>query len=65
LHSVLRGDEYRKRLPSTPPFSLEQPGGFAASDKAGFYHNTFDPFYRDQEGAVPEGDSHRLRDWII
>jgi len=34
---------------STPPFSLEQPGGFAASDKAGFYHNTFDPFYRDQK----------------
>jgi glycosidase len=46
---------------STPPFSLEQPGGFAASDKAGFYHNTFDPFYRDQEGAVPEGTTVTLR----
>jgi len=39
---------------STPPFSLEQPAGFSATDKAGFYHNTFDPFYRDHEGAVPE-----------
>ena len=46
---------------STPPFSLEQPGGFAATDKAGFYHNTFDPFYRDQEGAVPESTTVTLR----
>ena len=46
---------------STPPFSLEQPGGFSASDKAGFYHNTFDPFYRDQEGAVPESTTVTLR----
>jgi len=46
---------------STPPFSLEQPGGFPAADKAGFYHNTFDPFYRDQEGAVPEGTAVTLR----
>ena len=46
---------------STPPFSLEQPGGFAAADKAGFYHNTFDPFYRDQEGAVPESTTVTLR----
>ena len=46
---------------STPPFSLEQPGGFPAADKAGFYHNTFDPFYRDQEGAVPESTTVTLR----
>ena len=39
---------------STPPFSLEQPAGFSAADKAGFLHDTFDPFYRDQEGAVTE-----------
>ena len=46
---------------STPPFSLEQPAGFSATDKAGFYHNTFDPFYRDHEGAVPEGTPVTLR----
>ena len=46
---------------STPPFSLEQPAGFNAADKAGFYHNTFDPFYRDQEGAVPENTQVTLR----
>jgi glycosidase len=46
---------------STPPFSMEQPAGFSASDKAGFYHNTFDPFYRDQEGAVPENTPVTLR----
>ncbi|HZM09029.1 MAG TPA: alpha-amylase family glycosyl hydrolase [Candidatus Limnocylindrales bacterium] len=46
---------------STPPFSMEQPGGFSTQDKAGFYHNTFDPFYRDQEGAVPENTQVTLR----
>jgi glycosidase len=46
---------------STPPFSLEQPSGFSAADKAGFYHNTFDSFYRDQEGAVPESTTVTLR----
>src|SRR6202140_3250066 len=46
---------------STPPFSLEQPSGFSAADKAGFYHNTFDSFYRDQEGAVPESTPGTLR----
>ena len=40
---------------------MEQPGGFSAADKAGFYHNTFDPFYRDQEGAVPENTTVTLR----
>src|SRR5215469_9436539 len=46
---------------STPPFSLEQPGGFSAQDKAGFLHNTFDAFYRDQEGAVTENTLVTLR----
>jgi len=46
---------------STPPFSMEQPAGFSAADKAGFYHNTFDPFYRDQEGAVPANTQVTLR----
>ncbi len=46
---------------STPPFSNEQPAGFSGADKAGFYHNTFDPFYRDQEGAVPESSQVTLR----
>ena len=46
---------------STPPFSDEQPAGFDAQDKAGFYHNTFDPFYRDQEGAVTENTPVTLR----
>jgi len=46
---------------STPPFSLEQPAGFNSTDKSGFYHNTFDPFYRDQEGAVPENSVVTLR----
>ena len=46
---------------STPPFSMEQPQGFSTQDKAGFYHNTFDPFYRDQEGAVTENTQVTLR----
>ena len=46
---------------STPPFSDEQPSGFSAADKAGFYHNTFDPFYRSSEGATPEGTQVTLR----
>jgi glycosidase len=46
---------------STPPFSLEQPAGFSGADKAGFFHDTFDPFYRDQEGSVPENTQVTLR----
>jgi hypothetical protein len=46
---------------STPPFSLEQPGGFSADVKSRWWHDTFDPFYRDQEGAVPENDNVTLR----
>ncbi len=46
---------------STPPFSNEQPSGFSGADKAGFYHNTFDPFYRSTEGAAAENASVTLR----
>ena len=46
---------------STLPFSNEQPSGFDASDKGGFYHNTFDPFYRSSEGAVPEQTQMTMR----
>jgi glycosidase len=46
---------------STAPFSNEQPAGFSGADKAGFFHNTFDPFYRDQEGAVAENTPVTLR----
>lgn len=46
---------------STAPFSNEQPAGFSGVDKAGFFHNTFDPFYRDQEGAVAENTPVTLR----
>jgi glycosidase len=46
---------------STPPFSNEQPAGFSSQDKAGFFHDTFEPFYRDQEGAVPENAQVTLR----
>lgn len=46
---------------STPPFSNERPEPFSSTDTAGFYHNTFDPFYRSSEGAVPEGTAVTLR----
>ena len=47
---------------STPPFSLDEaPTAFPAADKAGFLHDTFDPFYRDQEGAVTENSQVTLR----
>ena len=47
---------------STPPFSLEEaPGAFPPADKTGFLHDTFDPFYRDEEGAVPENTPVMLR----
>ncbi len=48
---------------STPPFSNEQPptNSFSATDTTGFYHNTFDPFYRSSEGAVPENTQLTLR----
>ncbi len=46
---------------STPPFSLEQPSGFGADVKSRWLHDTFDPFYRDQEGAVAENGTVNLR----
>ncbi|MGA8028721.1 MAG: alpha-amylase family glycosyl hydrolase [Bryobacteraceae bacterium] len=48
---------------STPPFSSEDPvtGGFSGADKAGFFHNTFDPFYRSSEGAATENTQVTLR----
>jgi glycosidase len=46
---------------STPPFSLEQPGGFGADVKSRWGHDTFDSFYRDQEGAVAENSNVTLR----
>lgn len=38
-----------------------QTGGFGPTDKAAFLHNTFDPFYRSSEGAVPEKAQVTLR----
>lgn len=46
---------------STPPFSTEQSSAITASDKAGFFHNTFDPFYRSIEGAAAENSEITLR----
>ena len=47
---------------STPPFSTEEaPNAFPPADKAGFLHDTFNPFYRDQEGAVTENSQVTLR----
>jgi glycosidase len=46
---------------STPPFSNEQPSTFSAADRAAFFHNTFDAFYRSSEGAVPESTQVTLR----
>ncbi len=46
---------------STPPFSLEQPSGFGADVKARWLHDTFNPFYRNQEGAIAENSQVTLR----
>jgi glycosidase len=47
---------------STPPFSDEESdASFTSSDMAGFLHNTFDPFYRSSEGAIPENTQVTLR----
>src|SRR5579875_2242294 len=46
---------------STPPFSNEQSASFSSADRAAFYHNTFDPFYRSSEGAVTENSNVTLR----
>jgi glycosidase len=40
---------------------VEQPSGFSADVKSRWWHDTFDSFYRDQEGAVAENGSVTLR----
>ena len=44
---------------STPPFSIENSS--SSVNFSGLYHNTFDPYYRSQEGAVPVGATVTLR----
>jgi len=44
---------------STPPFSIVNSSN--AVNLAALYHNTFDPYYRSQEGAVPAGSVVTLR----
>ena len=44
---------------STPPFSIENSS--SSVNFAALYHNTFDPYYRSQEGAVPAGATVTLR----
>ena len=46
---------------STPPFSVEQPGGFPPSVTANFTHDTFNSFYRSPEGSQPENSPVTLR----
>ncbi|HWF47125.1 MAG TPA: hypothetical protein VG168_08975, partial [Bryobacteraceae bacterium] len=43
----------------TPPFSIENSSNTV--NFAALYHNTFDPYYRSQEGAVPAGSTVTLR----
>jgi glycosidase len=44
---------------STPPFSIDNSSN--AVNFSALYHNTFDPYYRSQEGAVPAGAAVTLR----
>lgn len=44
---------------STPPFSIENSSN--AVNFSELFHNTFDPYYRSQEGAVPAGTTVTLR----
>jgi len=44
---------------STPPFSIENSS--SSVNYTALYHNTFIPFYRSQEGAVPAGTTVTLR----
>ena len=44
---------------STPPFSIDNSSN--AVNLAALYHNTFDPYYRSQEGSVPAGTAVTLR----
>ncbi len=43
---------------STPPFSNENSSSGVLF--SGLFHNTFDPYYRSQEGAVPAGTTVNL-----
>ncbi len=44
---------------STPPFSIENSS--SSVNYAALFHNTFDPYYRSQEGATPAGTTVTLR----
>jgi glycosidase len=44
---------------STPPFSIDNSSNVV--NASALYHNTFDPFYRSQEGSVPAGAALTLR----
>ena len=44
---------------ATPPFSIDNSSN--AVNSSALYHNTFDPYYRSQEGAVPAGTTVTLR----
>ena len=44
---------------STPPFSIVNSSN--AVNLSALYHNTFDPYYRSQEGSVPAGATVTLR----
>lgn len=44
---------------STPPFSIDNSSN--AVNFSALYHNTFDAYYRNQEGSVPAGTSVTLR----
>jgi glycosidase len=44
---------------STPPFSIDNSSN--AVNFSALYHNTFDPYYRSQEGSVPAGTTVTLR----
>lgn len=44
---------------STPPFSIDNSSN--AVNFSALYHNTFEPYYRSQEGSVPAGTTVTLR----
>ncbi len=44
---------------STPPFSIDNSSNTV--NYPALYHNTFDPYYRSQEGSVPAGTTVTLR----
>jgi glycosidase len=44
---------------STPPFSIDNSTN--AVNFSALFHNTFDPYYRSQEGAAPAGTTVTLR----